>query len=38
MSEKELKEMMVSEETNDDDVEKEINDMKAEIDRMLLRI
>lgn len=35
MSEKELKEMMVSEETENDDVEKEIDDLKAEIDRML---
>lgn len=35
MSEKELKEMMVSEETEHDDVEKEIDGLKAEIDRML---
>ena len=35
MSEKELKEMMVSGETDHDDVEKEIDGLKAEIDRML---
>lgn len=35
MSEKELKEMMISEETDHDDVEKEIDGLKAEIDRML---
>ena len=34
MSEKELKEMIVSEETYNNDVEKEIDDLKAEIDRM----
>lgn len=35
MNEKELKEMMVSEETDHDEVEKEIDDLKSEIDRML---
>lgn len=35
MNEKELKEMMVSKETDYDEVEKEIDDLKAEIDRML---
>lgn len=35
MSEKELKEMMESMETDHGDVEKEIDDLKAEIDRML---
>jgi len=34
MSEKELKEMMVSEETDHDDVEKEIDDLNAEIDKI----
>lgn len=34
MSEKELKEMMVSEETDHDDVEKKIDDLNAEIDKM----
>lgn len=35
MSEKKLKEMIVSEETRNDDAEKKIDDLKAEIDRML---
>lgn len=38
MSEKEVKEMMVSEETDHDDVEKEIDGLKAEIDRMLMKL
>lgn len=35
MSEKEIKEMVVSEETDHNAVDKEINELKAEIDRML---
>lgn len=38
MSEKELKEMMVSEKTDHEDVEKEIDGLKAEIDRMLMKL
>ena len=38
MNEKELKEMMVSEKTDYDEVEKEIDDLKVEIDRMLKKL
>lgn len=38
MNEKELKEMMVSEKTDYDEVEKEIDDLKIEIDRMLKKL
>lgn len=38
MNEKELKEMMVSEKTGYGEVEKEINDLKVEIDRMLKKL
>ena len=38
MSEKELKEMMVFDETDHDDVDKEIDDLKAELDRVIKKL